>query len=290
MHATPSKIEFLNSPCFDEFYCLVREAKESLTLCSPYIGNEPCLGIVSALSETSKIGFPKIDITTNLCRENLLSGATSADGLLHILRRFPETTIVFLPSLHAKVYIADDRRAIVTSANLTSGGLYRNVEYGVVLNGNEQVLKVRNDIQAFSSLGTKVSTESLGILSRVASELRDLASSLEKSTKRSLRQRFDEKLAEADLDVLRIRAAGRTSHAIFAEAILYLLENVPLTTAELNTAIQSIHPDLCDENVDRVIDGRHFGKKWKHGVRTAQVYLRRQGRIERHDQHWHLTR
>ena len=61
-----------------------------------------------------------------------------------------------------------------------------------------------------------------------------------------------------------------------------------MSTDELNPLIQKIHPDLCDDSVDRVIDGRHFGKKWKHAVRTAQQYLKRTEQIELHEGLWHL--
>jgi hypothetical protein len=54
--------------------------------------------------------------------------------------------------------------------------------------------------------------------------------------------------------------------------------------------VQALHPDLCDDLVDRVIDGQHFGKKWKHAVRTAQQHLKRQGQIELHEGRWQITR
>jgi hypothetical protein len=96
-------------------------------------------------------------------------------------------------------------------------------------------------------------------------------------------------LAAADVEFLRARTGGRTAHAIFADAILHLLASDPMSTPDLNRRIQQIHPDLCDDTVDRVIDGQHFGKKWKHGVRTAQVYLRRAGRIARANNLWQLV-
>jgi hypothetical protein len=72
------------------------------------------------------------------------------------------------------------------------------------------------------------------------------------------------------------------NHAIFSDTILYLLKkNGPLTTAELHPLIQSIHPDICDDSIDRVINGQHFGKKWKHQVRSVQQLLKRQGLIYR---------
>jgi hypothetical protein len=64
-----------------------------------------------------------------------------------------------------------------------------------------------------------------------------------------------------------------------------------MSTVHINQAIKRIHPhpDLCDDTIDRVIDGQHFGKKWKHAVRTAQAFLRRRGDIQREGGKWHLT-
>jgi hypothetical protein len=52
---------------------------------------------------------------------------------------------------------------------------------------------------------------------------------------------------------------------------------------------QEIHPDLCDDDVDRVIHGVRFGRKWKHAVRTAQQQLKRNRSIELQDGQWALS-
>jgi hypothetical protein len=53
--------------------------------------------------------------------------------------------------------------------------------------------------------------------------------------------------------------------------------------------IQQLQPDICDDSIDRVIDGVHFGKRWKHYVRTAQQFLKRTGRVYFDGDRWHLT-
>jgi hypothetical protein len=67
------------------------------------------------------------------------------------------------------------------------------------------------------------------------------------------------------------------SHRYFFVTVCLLPERVKLTD-----------PDLCDDSVDRVIDGVHFGKKWKHYVRNAQQYLKRSGEIEFDGSRWRL--
>ena len=111
----------------------------------------------------------------------------------------------------------------------------------------------------------------------------------EKSIKSQLSAEFERQLRHFDDEIIRLRAAGRTPHAIFAEAILYFLAKHPMSTAELHPLIQKVHPDLCDNSVDRVIDGKHFGKKWKHAVRTAQQHLKKKGTIDFKDGKWWLS-
>lgn len=60
-------------------------------------------------------------------------------------------------------------------------------------------------------------------------------------------------------------------------------------THEIHPLVEGIHPDLCDNSVDRVINGVHFGKRWKHMVRNAQQSLKAQGLIEIDNRNWRLA-
>ena len=63
-----------------------------------------------------------------------------------------------------------------------------------------------------------------------------------------------------------------------------------MATPEIHPMIRNIHPDLCDDGLERVIRGVRFGKAWKHRVRGAQQALKRRGRIKRDSQgRWGLT-
>jgi hypothetical protein len=227
-------------------------------------------------------------VLTDLSRNNILSGATDVAALAEMLQAWPGTELLFLPSVHAKVYVADERCAVVTSANLTDAGLLRNLEYGALFDDAETVRAIRRDVVQYAGLGSRVHGSELESLVKAVGELRELQRVAERSLKAKIRREFNRRLREIDDELLRTRAAGRTAHAIFADAILMLLGKQPMATAVINDAIQKIHPDLCDDSVDRIIDGQHFGKKWKHGVRTAQVFLRRRGDIYLKDGLWYL--
>jgi len=71
-----------------------------------------------------------------------------------LVQDFPATKVRFLPSLHAKVYIADDTEAVVTSANMTDSGLAHNFEYGVRFSEPSVVRQIRQDVEAYALLGS----------------------------------------------------------------------------------------------------------------------------------------
>jgi hypothetical protein len=262
---------------------MVGATTSDLLVCSPFVGAEPCGAIGRNLAQSAKL-----TLVTNLGRDNLVSGSTDALAIANLCESRSNSEILFLPGLHAKVYVSDDREAVVTSANLTTGGLRRNVEYGVRVLDGECVGHIRTDMLEFGRLGTRMTTAELRRLGEIAAELRDIQRDAEKSVRASTRAEFARRVAEVDDEVLRMRAAGRAPHAIFADAILHLLSHGPSTTELLHQQIRGIHPDLCDDTVDRVIDGKRFGKKWKHAVRTAQQDLKKRGLVEYADGLWKL--
>ena len=281
-------IEFLQSPWATQFDFLVDHARSSLVICSPYIGRGPCNRIISIRSSIERTTQAHVLLLTDLSRDTLLSGATDVSAICDMADTFRQMEIRFLPSIHAKVYIADDKLAVISSANMTNGGLLNNFEYGVKVSDRNLVRRIRLDITEYAALGTRIDRSKLKLLSQISSDLNRLRAEAEKSIRNRLRTEFKHRLRNLDEEIIRARAAGRTPHAIFADAILYLLARKPMSTADLHRLVQRIHPDLCDDTVDRVIDGKHFGKKWKHAVRTAQQHLKRNGQTELKDGVWHL--
>lgn len=280
--------EFIRSPWTPTFNWLISEAQQSLLLCAPYIGQSPCKRIADCIHAGAGETL-NITIITDLSRDNVVSGATDAAAIAELVRSVSKASIHFLPSLHAKAYVADDSHAVVTSSNLTDAGLSRNMEFGVLFTDGDAVRAIKRDILDYAALGTQIDLNFLDSLAYVANELREMRRVAEQSMRSTMRQAFEQKIREADLHILRARTGGLTAHAIFANAIRYLLRSGPMTTVQIHEGIRRIHPDLCDDLEDRVIDGRHFGKKWKHSVRTAQVFLRRRGEIVLEEGKWHLV-
>lgn len=280
--------QVLKSPWGIQFEALLNQASESLVLCSPFAGRGACDRVSKRAMNGLASGF-ELTLLTDLSRDNMLSGATDVSAIVDIVTAYPQTNVRFLPSLHAKVYVADEKCAIVTSGNLTVNGLFRNFEYGVLFDDMQMVRTIRQDVLTYAGLGSPIDKAQLESFALVVTDLREMQKAAERSVKSQIRREFDRRIRAVDDELIRVRAAGRTAHAIFADAILHLLRRGPMTTIEINLAVQRIHPDLCDDTVDRVINGQHFGKKWKHGVRTAQVFLRRRGDIRRENGQWRLA-
>jgi hypothetical protein len=282
-------VKLLQSPWEEDFVSLVRTARESFVISSPYIGREACQIVANQRVAGQSAEKLRLTVVTDLSRRNLLSGSTDAGAIHELVTNFPSSEVVFLPSVHAKIYIADDQAAIITSGNMTAAGLFRNYEYGVRVNDHVLVREIRANVGAYAALGTKVDLSELKLLSDISLDLQEMHRKAEKTINSRLRAEFERRLHGFDDEVLRTRVAGRTPNAIFREAILYLLRRGAMSTEELHRSIQKIHPDLCDDSVDRVIDGEHYGKKWKHAVRSAQQHLKEEGAIQLTDGMWSMS-
>jgi len=280
-------VQVVTSPWASSLYDLVESAEEQLLLVSPFLGRRPLTKIAQILTSKSSAGRVRVSVLTNLAVDNLLSGSLDICALRDLTFSLPGTIVTYLPGLHAKVYVADARTAIISSGNLTTAGLTVNYEYGVLMRDSRLVAGVRDDVTKYALLGSKVSFETLEALASATEDLKGVRQRAEKSISAKLRTEFEERTEQARLELLRVRAQGKTTHGIFSDTILYLLDQKgPLTTAELHPFVQQIHPDLCDDSINRIIGDVHFGKKWKHYVRNAQQSLKRQGLIEYDGKHW----
>lgn len=254
---------------------------------SPYIKIKEADWVCNEL--VKKSGSPvRLQLLTDVRSENVLNGSLDIKALTLFAETLQNTTIVNLPRIHAKVYIADSNFALITSANLTPSGLENNFEYGVGVDDSIVVSKVRNDLEAYARLGNVLSSNTLGELVKTADEISDEYRRLQKSAGSKLKKRFSEKLHSANYEFLRAQVGSRSAHSLFSEAIIYALSLGPLPTPQLHPKIQNLLPDLCDNSTELVIDGQFFGKKWKHAVRNAQQYLKRVGKISFDGKVWAL--
>lgn len=281
----------LKSPFENDFSLLLKEAKNELTISSPFINVEGVKILSSAVKNTNNL---KLHLLTNLSVRNIFEDVTQPTALLEFYDIFEDVTISSLNKLHSKVYVVDNDFAVVTSANLTSGGLLRNYEYGILVDDRTTVTNIRKDILDYSSLGNILDKDLLIKIHRESKKIDRIKFEKEKRIKNSALSKLlkqSEKNLEVELLKNRIKE-GKTINSIFSETILYLLKKKgALSTIELNPLIQSIHSDICDDSIDRIINGQHFGRKWKHSVRNAQQALKSRNIIFlKGDGRWYLKK
>lgn len=107
---------------------VVRQAKQELVICSPFISRWGLERVESSIPATLR----QIEVWTKLDSGDWLSGASDPEALLEFAERERARVENFRlrtsDSLHAKFVLADQSRAIAGSANLTHGGFVGNIE------------------------------------------------------------------------------------------------------------------------------------------------------------------
>ena len=275
------------SPWVETFERFARSIRYRAIVVAPFITKPPLREFSSLLDTKSP---PQISLLTNLTVDSLLQGSIDSRAIAEFCNTVPTTVVRHLPGLHAKVYVADNHTAIITSGNLTLGSLHHNYEYGIIVNDSALVERIVRDLQEYSKLGAQVSIDELNEIAEASESLRDKHKRALNSARSRIRQEFKVQLEAVHDSLRQLRGKpGETTNSIFSRTILYLLNNRTLATTEMHPLIQSIHPDLCDDGVERVINNIHFGKEWKHRVRGAQVDLRRKGSIDLVEGKWILV-
>jgi phospholipase D-like protein len=267
---------------------VIDSANQHLLMCSPFITTVEMTRVIEKLQGKANFNAMAVDIVTDLRLDSVLTGSLHVQALLDLLDAGCQVKITALARVHAKVYLADTNVACITSANLTTAGLEHNLEYGVFVNDPSVAATILRDMREYAQLGTAAPRLQVENYLTATEALRKDYERYRRTSETRFRQEFQERLEEASVEAIRLQIGNRSAHAVFADAIVFLLRSGPMTTKEMHPKMQILLPELCDDRRDRVIDGRHFGKLWKHHVRTAQQHLKRTGAIDYHDGSWKL--
>ncbi len=282
-------IQLVPSPCKDALAGMIDNVDAELHIVSPYVTQAGAALIRSRVGAKTHRVSVDIHLLTDLNPLSVCQGSCDPEAILDLISSFRHARIYHLPRVHAKIVVADRAVAMIGSANLTEGGLEENYEYNVMVSSNEVASRIAHDVEEYSLLGAPMTTTVLENYSIAATELRETFKRKERAVSSALRREFQGKVKSGDEVLLRARVKEGVT-GVFSRTILFLLRGGPLRTIDLHPQIKRIHPDLCDDSVDRVIDGERFGKKWKHLVRTAQQILKRDGLVKFDGTFWRLAR
>lgn len=285
---TKADVELIPSPCKGALESLINNTRAELHIVSPYITKSGIDLITKRVKTSSRRFTIALQLLTDLNPLSVCQGSCDPQAILHLTRSFPLTKIFHLPRVHAKIMVADREVAIIGSSNLTEDGIQNNYEYNIRVSSPKIASKIAEDVEEYSSLGAPITASLLESYSEAAISLRETFRRKERSVSSSLKKEFYARVQHADDLLLRARVRGGVT-GTFYRTILFLLRAGPMRTVDIHPQVKRIHPDLCDDSVDRIIDGERFGKKWKHLVRIAQQMLKRDGLIEFDGTFWRLT-
>ena len=80
--------------------------------------------------------------------------------------------------LHVKLYVFDDKFAVVGSANLTESGMWNNIEHIVIFDNPEEIQTIRSDFLKLWKLYTESKETAVEVTT-----LEDIAKSIGKTVK-----------------------------------------------------------------------------------------------------------
>jgi hypothetical protein len=159
-------MEILKTPWKDDLLQLVADSKESIKITSPFVKTDICSEIFSSKQSNSSF-----ELITSFKLANIHNGSLDLAALNLILDK--NGIVKNHSRLHAKIYIFDDRKAIITSGNLTFGGLVKNFEYGILVDDKKMVNQISDDFKALSNadITGKIKKTDLEIAKNILSEI-----------------------------------------------------------------------------------------------------------------------
>ena len=137
---------------------LIDGSSEEVLLATPFL-DTPAIGTLADSLVAARRRGVDLAVVTSVGRGGVIAGLASLqrEGNPGHLRVTEVRTDVSPLGSHAKVLVADRRRAYVGSANMTAAGFGRNVEVGVEVQG-PQVADLARLLLALEHVGTRVPT------------------------------------------------------------------------------------------------------------------------------------
>ena len=283
---TSGMVQLLSRAWRNDLASLASAASRSILIVAPYIKDEEAAWLCGRLQ-------PGIEVITlaNVDAEAVSASALDLAALRRLAEASPTARLIALSNLHAKVFVADETAAIVTSGNLTRSGLDSNIEYGVLFQERDLVRTVRRDMLSFARLGSSVKPDTIAQLAPLEAELRQARANVTRSAPAAAKRRFDDVMRQARPLLAAAQVGDRSAHAVFGDAIQFVLARGPAATKAIEREVRELLPALCDDDEYFFIKGVRYGRTWKRRLRHAQLHLKRRGVLayDKRAKTWALT-
>lgn len=131
----------------DSLQRLLEDADFEVVIVSPWIKRQTWNSLAGELKRFAKKGG-RLRVFTRGCASDYSLGLS--DDLYGEISSLGGE-VVLVPRLHAKIYMADRRAAIITSANLTRGGTQGNYESGLLVSDPAILREICDFVDALST-------------------------------------------------------------------------------------------------------------------------------------------
>lgn len=137
-------MKILTTPWKNDLLELIADAKHSIKITSPFVKEEICREIFDVKQPESSF-----ELITSFKLMSIYSGSLDLLALEIILSA--NGTVKNFSKLHSKIYLFDNKKAVITSGNLTNGGLLKNYEYGLLVDGESLISDITDDFNKLSN-------------------------------------------------------------------------------------------------------------------------------------------
>lgn len=137
-------MNIIKNPWQSVLHEFVSGCENTIKITSPFIKTGTIKELLKNRQKSAKFTF-----VTSFKLMNFYRGASDLEAIEKIIEN--DGVVKNFQSLHSKIYIFDDRKVVVTSANLTAGGLIKNFEYGIVTDDKKIVKRVADDFNELCS-------------------------------------------------------------------------------------------------------------------------------------------
>jgi hypothetical protein len=254
--------EIIKSPWQNVFLDHVKKAKTTVYLASPFIKTQTANMISGGIS--TKVDFRYLN---SFKLAHFHTGASDLEALRIFANQKCKQKSVH--NLHAKLFIFDDE-AIITSGNLTPGGLRNNLEYGVLVDNKVDEIK-KDYLNLFNN--PEYPEITVDIVNKAEAILASVPKEKQKGIRISEKSLFEEVINDENIDE---RFDGGTLSIVsnlspWEKDVFHCLEKIENDVFELGEAydyegyLNSLHPN--NQNI-------------KAKIRQQLQYLRDIGLIE----------
>src|SRR5262245_49158683 len=112
-------ISLQSSPLSSTFQRFTDSLRTNCLICSPYVSAGPVDRMIDSINRRGIQDSLRVMVVTDVSVKNLVQGSTDVSALVRLVESVRDSSVVYLPRVHAKVYVSESEFALVTSANFT---------------------------------------------------------------------------------------------------------------------------------------------------------------------------